>query len=188
MYCSTCGSQLPEGTAVCTYCGAAQRVASAPAQNTLNNAKDNTPMKWFKFLIWFSLFASAVLNGISGFQLLTGAHYGGESEAELVYKVFSDMKTVDTIAGIALIAAAALALYTRFRLAGFYKNGPAMLMLTYAVNVIIPVVYVLGAKAALGSYGDSLDLTSNYSSIITSVAMIFINKTYFDKRAHLFTK
>ena len=174
MYCLTCGSQLQEGTAICPVCGATQQA--------------NTPMKWFKFLIWFSLFASAVLNAISGFQFLTGMCYGGEKEAKLFYAIFSDMKTVDTLYGIALIAVAVLAIYTRFRLAGYYQNGPKMLMLIYAVNAVIMVAYWIGVSSALGDFKEYLNTSSYIPNIAVSVAMIFVNKTYFDKRAHLFTK
>ena len=142
-------------------------------------------MKWFKFLIYFALFAGAALNAISGIQMLTGEVYG--EYKEYVYAVFEDLKTLDMIVGILMLATAALGIYTRFRLAGYYANGPKMLSVVYAMAVLVNLVYIIGVNSILSeAVMESVDTSSSITSMLVSAVMIIINNTYFKKRAHLF--
>lgn len=158
-----------------------------PAYAPAAPAKPAMSMGWFKFLIYFSLFASAVLNAINGFMLLTGATYDGG--AELVYRMFDGLQGVDSLVGILSLALAALAIFTRFQLAGYKKSGPMLLLAVYAGNAVVNLVYVIGVSAILPELvRNAIDFTSFYSGIVTSIAMIAINAAYFKKRAHLFVK
>ncbi len=208
MYCQNCRNYVADGTKFCPNCGAAiaapqeqqayqqqpyqqadpqQAYHSQPSYQAPVYPVMEQPMKWYKFLIYFSLFASAVLNFFSGVQLLTGNHYGTDGEANLVYSMFSGLQGLDILVGILMIAVAAFAIYTRMRLAQYRADGPKMLMILYAVNAIVGLVYVIGLSALVNDMvRDALDYSSFTSNIAMSVAMIFINKKYFDKRKHLF--
>lgn len=184
MFCPKCGAQVEDQVAFCTSCG-------APMQSNGNNQPQTSPlntnqqpMKWFKFLIYFGLFAGVVLNAVSGFQLLTGAHYG--EGKDLVYQVFGNLQTLDLIGGICLVALAAFGIYTRVRLAGYYKNGPQMLAYLYLGAVIANVVYIAGLYIVVPEVAGQLDLTSTISSCVTSVIMVIVNREYFRKREALF--
>ncbi len=146
------------------------------------------PMKWFKFIIYFSLFASAVLNVITGITTLTGAQYQGVKN--MVYLYFKDLKTADTLYGVVLLGLAAFAIFARFRLSGYRKNGPAMLNVVYIANSASALIYSIIAQAIVNNTplgaGIELDLTSAIASIVTSIVMVVINTIYFKKRAHLF--
>lgn len=51
-------------------------------------------MKWYKFVIYFQLFAAAVFNVGAGIIFFTGSHYGLDSfELKLFYGVLSILKT-----------------------------------------------------------------------------------------------
>ncbi len=181
MYCIKCGAQIEDNATFCHVCGASQN-ESLP---TVKRETCEQPMKWYKFLIYFSLFASAVLNLISGVQMLTGSAYG--DDAELVYAFFDGLKTLDVFMGLAMLALAALAIYTRFRLSGFCKNGPKMVMVLYAVDAALQLIYIIGVNAILPSaVSGSIDMTSTITGIAVSAVMIWVNKIYFDKRASLF--
>lgn len=161
-----------------------------PQNNTpMYQPQNELPMKWFKFLIFFSLFASAVLNTISGIIALTGAQYEQEYKGakELVYAYFEGLQTVDMIYGVALIAIAAFAIYVRVRLAGYYANGPKLLNVLYLANAGFGLFYIIALQSIVGS-DVNLDMTSAITSIITSVVMVGVNTVYFKKRAHLFVK
>ena len=94
---------------------------------------------------------------------------------------------LDMFVGAALIALAALAIFTRFRLAGYHKNGPKLLTLMYASTIIINVIYYIGVAIVLpDAIADAVNTSSLITGSLTSIAMIFINKTYFEKRASLF--
>ena len=146
------------------------------------------PMKWFKFLIYFALFAGPILNIISGVRALTGSQYG--DDADLVYRVLPGMETLDKFYGIMLILVAIFGLVTRFMLAGFKKSGPPMLYVMYALNVLILLIYTFGTKSVISHSTTTVDLSSATASAIGSavfsVVMIALNVVYFNKRKHLF--
>ena len=98
MYCKNCGAEIDGSSVYCTRCGTnvsdpANQVASPSATSSAGTTpKANYPMKWYKFLINFALFASAVLNIISGFNMITGSVYGSAETANAVYSSFSGLE------------------------------------------------------------------------------------------------
>ena len=186
MFCPKCGTPLDDGVNICPTCGmvVGENNYSQQQQYQYYQAGPMLEMKWYKFLIYFSLFASAVLNAITGLQMLTGAHYGGA--AEYVYSYFEGLKGLDILVGLLSIGIAALAVYTRIRLAGYFQNGPKMLLYLYASSAIINLVYIIGLNMVIGEVAEMIDTITFISSTVVSAIMIFVNKSYFDKRAHLF--
>lgn len=195
MFCPKCGTPC-DGVKFCPSCGSSvdqqsyqqptQQSNQQPAYQSYQQPVGGAsvlPMKWYKFLIYFSLFAAAVLNVANGVVLLNGSHYQGY--ADLVYAMFEGLKTLDMIVGIASIACGVFAIYVRMRLSGFYANGPQMLTYFYIASLLVNVVYVIGATSVLPA---SIEINdgSTYISIAVSIAMIIANKAYFDKRKHLF--
>ncbi len=143
-------------------------------------------MKWHKFLIYFSLWLGAVTNAIAAFSYFSGSVYGSSGEASMVYSHFTGLKTIDMLFGAALIAVAVFSIVTRFALAGYKAAGPKMLMGFYAINAVLSIVYLVVASVVTGiAFGELID-SSTISSLVTSVAMVFVNKAYYDKRAELF--
>ena len=200
MFCTNCGSQVADGARFCTSCGAAiPAAAPQPAQPQYQQPQPAQPqsqyqqpiqtptqgMKWFHFLIYFGLFAGAVINVINGIMAITGAQYDGS--AKLVYRMIDGLQTLDVIYGLALLATAALGIYARFRLAGYRKNGPHMLIVVYLVVAIAQLVYLIGLYVVLPEIVmDAVDTSSVIGGIIGSGIAVAINTTYFKKRAHLF--
>ncbi len=188
MFCSKCGVQIDSNAAFCPSCGAptqtAGQSAASPRPEVSPIETNQLPMKWFKFLIYFSLFAGAVLNALTGIQLITGAHYDGQKD--LVYQVFENLQTLDIIIGLAMLALAVFAIYTRIRLAGYYKNGPKLLNLVYLGGVIVNLLYIVGLYIVVPAVAETLDLTSTISSCVTSLIMVIVNREYFRKREALF--
>ena len=195
MYCPNCGAPISDDSSFCPYCGTGTQASPqgsytpqgsySPHPAAAPAVAEQKPMKWFKFLIYFSLFASAFLNGINGFRQLTGSIYGDEKE--LIYDAIEGLQALDMFVGAALIALAALAIFTRFRLAGYHKNGPDLVTLMYASTIIINVIYYIGIAIVLpDDIADAVNTSSLITGSLTSIAMIFINKTYFEKRASLF--
>lgn len=213
-FCSSCGTQLNDDVNFCVKCGAAQpmrqTVPTQPVQPPVQYAQPIQPpvqpgyvpqqpmsplqaagmtygMGWFKFLIYFALFAGAILNVVQGVLLLTGANYDGASK--LVYAVFSDLEIVDKGCGIALIALAVLQIVTRFRLAGFKRGATGLILTCYAAIAVIEIVYIAGFAASVPEYVfESADIGSAIGSIVASVVMLIVNAVYFGKRKALFVR
>ena len=144
------------------------------------------PMKWHNFLIYFSLWAGAVLSVVSSITYFTGAHYQGS--ASLVYSFYSGLRLIDLLMGLACVGLAVFGILTRFALAGYKAKGPRMLMICYAANAAASVLYLLLVSAVTGmALSEVLD-SSTIGSLVGSIAMIFINNNYYSKRAELFVK
>ena len=122
---------------------------------------------------------------------LQGMQYetGSEVTAELVYAMFDGLKTLDVLYGAACIALAVYMIVVRFRLAGYYKNGPAMFISTYAIALLINVIYYVAVITIVPEIVEAGNVTANIvGTVIGNVLMIVLNNIYFKKRKHLFTK
>ncbi len=162
-----------------------------PVQNPYIPQQVGLPMNWFKALIYAILFISAALNLVNGIRLLTGTIYGSDGESKWIYENISDLEVLDKFIGIACLGAAAFAIYARFQLAAYKRNSPNFITVLYVISMAINLVYIIGVVAIFDGKigGDSIidDMITQYvTSIIVSIAMIVANRTYFQKRAHLF--
>ncbi len=140
-------------------------------------------LKWHKFLIYFGLWAGALINASTAFQYFTGTLYGENASA--VYAYFGGMKTLDAIIGVVLLAIAAMGIYVRFQLAGFKTGAPNKLIYLYIANLAIPLLYLLAASSITGISFTEL-ISDPGASLAVSVAMMIINKIYYGKREALF--
>lgn len=196
MFCPNCGAELAKESRFCTYCGSAvNQQPQQPQQeqqeqqerpvNPPQQPQETLKMGWFKFLIYFGLFAGALINISTGMQLVTGLIYG--EDADLVYRYFDGLQTLDVIVGLCLIAIAALGVYTRFQLSSYRAKGPKFLNYVYIGSAAINLIYLIGVYVVLpAEAAATLDSTSTITSIVVSVAMVFANTKYFAQRSHLF--
>ena len=145
--------------------------------------KYNLGLKWYKFLIYFSLWAGAILHFITGISVLTGAQYLNEGvQAEMVYDAFPGLKSVDTFYGLILIAFAVYQIVVRFYLARFKAIAPKMLISTYIIAIVCELFYGMVASEIIGQ---SL-MSDIISSLTPSVVMLIINYKYFKNRKECF--
>ena len=207
-YCSSCGSQLNnENQQFCSNCGA--KLCADPAINEQNTVTSQTTypqqqvmqnpiyqaqninatpsMKWFKFLIYFLLFAGAAINLIFGFNYISGGIYevqtDGKVTAEMVYSLFGGLKAVDVFYGIAMIIIGGFGIFTRFRLSKYRKNGPLFLYILYGAGAGLSLIYSI----AVMSISSVNQISTAVASVGISVALIILNIKYFGKRKNLFT-
>lgn len=87
-------------------------------QTTVNN---EMPMKWFKFVIYFQLFAGALIGAVNAARYLTGSIYG--TDAKSVYLVFPALGTADKMYGVIVLLLAAMAIFVRMQLAKYKLNA-----------------------------------------------------------------
>lgn len=138
-------------------------------------------MKWFKFIIYFQLWAGMLVNLVTAGKYFTGAYY--EGNAEMVYRFFPALQPLDIVMGVVCLALAVYAVVVQRALAKFRAKGPMMYYLMYIVNTAATVLYLIIGSIIIGQ---SVFTAEVAGSIIGSLVMIFINIPYFNNRKHLF--
>ena len=188
MKCMNCGWECVDTETVCPGCGAPLNAKPAAADPTVTAPIADRPMKWYKFLIYFGLFAGAVLNFVNLVRCVNGNVYGGKEMKEMVYAMLPFQQTVDVVFIICLAGLIALAIVARFALAKYKKNGPFLLNALYIATAATNLINFILTKISWADmpYNAELDGASVAISIIVAVAMLGINHVYFQKRADLF--
>lgn len=192
-YCPNCGSQNDDTSLFCLNCG---QPLSTPVndipnyqqhQNYQSNMyQENIPMGWYKFLIYFSLFASAALNIISGISSITGLNYGEFNQ--LIYAYYGGLKTVDIIMGFFSIALGVVSIIVRQNLAHYKKGAPLSLIGLYIASLVISVIYVIAVSLVTNLSITAFLSTAIIINFIVSIIMTCVNYVYFKNRRHLFTE
>lgn len=209
MYCRFCGTKIPDNVKFCPECGAnlapvpsaapEESAPAAPAAPEIPTPYDPAPnsadpfasadvaaapqrgMKWFKFIIYFQLWAGMLVNLVTAGKYFTGAYY--EGNAEMVYRFFPALQPLDIVMGVVCLALAVYAVVVQRALAKFRAKGPMMYYLMYIVNTAVTVLYLIIGSIIIGQSAFTAEVAG---SIIGSLVMIFINIPYFNNRKHLF--
>ena len=138
-------------------------------------------MKWFKFIIYFQLWAGMLVNLVTAGKYFTGAYY--EGSAEMVYDFFPALQPLDIVMGVVCLALAVYAVVVQRALAKFRAKGPMMYYLMYIVNTAVTVLYLIIGSIIIGQSAFTAEVAG---SIIGSIVMLFVNIPYFNNRKHLF--
>ena len=138
-------------------------------------------MKWFKFIIYFQLWAGMLVNLVTAGKYFTGAYY--EGNAEMVYRFFPALQPLDIVMGVVCLALAVYAVVVQRALAKFRAKGPMMYYLMYIVNTAVTVLYLIIGSIIIGQSAFTAEVAG---SIIGSIVMLFVNIPYFNNRKYLF--
>ena len=154
-------------------------------QNTTVTAPEQFPLKWHHFLTRFSLWVAMVISVISGITMAIGVQY--EGQAEWVFRIYPSLRVLHIAYLIASIGIAVYTFIVRGRLARFEWTGVEGLTRLYILNPLLSLVHtvLMYAIANVEMETAFMDLLSPF---VGAVAAILINKTYYGKRAALFTK
>ena len=166
MFCKNCGNQIPDGAAFCTVCGASVNGTDAPME-VHEPVQLTHPMKWHKFLIYFQLFLAAILNALNGIGYFAA--------------FFSDRSAIYIFRGVLCVVTAVLAIYVRFRLAGFHKNAPRVYSIFLGITCALQII------SLIDSFGTGIyAVSSAVGALFAGVLMLVLNSIYYSKRADLF--
>ena len=213
MFCSKCGKENPDNSKFCYHCGATLNPAQAGFDGGQNQAFHGNPnnynagapagymsftktciynaerqgigMNWFKFIIYFQLFASALLTFFTGMLTITGEHYGGY--ADMVYSTFgSGLQIVDIIYGLCSFVIVGVALLARQNLAKFRAKGISQYFVVMGGAVVLGILYYIVVSIITKIAFFDLMIPSSIASLATSVLMLCLNVAYFNNRRQLF--
>lgn len=177
MYCVKCGANIEEGSKVCQMCG----------QPIYEQQMYQRPMKWYKFVIYFQLFAGAVMSFYEGVRYFLGLQYGDLETAALVYQRWGAMKVLDIFMGLYNLAMIAMYLVTRQKLAKFRSNAVtwylSILALQFGTGIFYNILTLIITEGII-SAAYILGYIISYSIVI--ILMIYFNRVYFKKREDLF--
>ena len=155
-------------------------------------------MNWYKFIIYFQLFACAVINLFVGSMYISGEIYNlqsasdnysshfGYSVSKLIYEYFSELKAIDVMYGIISLGIAVFAIVVRMRLAKFKKDGPIFYYILQGVSIVASIIYMTIFIIIMSDIREFTIPSSLISSLTTSIILLVINIIYFNKRKHLF--
>ena len=210
MYCRFCGKQIPDQAKFCPECGAdlAPAPSAAPPESTPSfpaapaapvepaMPPQGTPdpaaaigviatpqrgMKWFKFIIYFQLWASLLSALIAAEKYFTGAYY--EGYADWAYSFYCGLRELDICMGILYIALGVYAVFVQRSLAKLRAKGPVMYYSFCAASIALALLNVIAASLIVGYSLFNADIAAE---LAPSVILLFINIRYFNNRKHLF--
>lgn len=151
------------------------------------------PMKWYHFIIYFQLFAGAIVSVITAYMTFTGMTHvpfelmesktASRQSILFFYQMYPRMKLLDQLDAAVLLATAVLMVITRMKLAKFKTGATRLYIITYVVVLASDVFYVFFASSLLRQ---NITDASYISNIMMSILLIIANYVYFGKREHLF--
>lgn len=202
MQCPKCRAAMPNGAKYCTECGAKLPVQPDSVPNVPQPAIQEAPayeaqpvmteappaqelqpcgMKWYKFLIYFALWAGAIVNLIDSLQFFTGSILG--DDVEILYAYYPLLKVLNLAFALILVTYAVFAIYTRYRLAQFRQNGPACLYALYIAQFVFALLVQVVTSLILGEWLEGYSFVANF---LVFGLILGLNMKYFRKRKHLF--
>ena len=141
------------------------------------------PMKWYKFLVYFALWAGAIVNFTSAVYGILGIPEG--KDEQVFYSYVYGYETFKCVTGIFLLGFVAFQIYTCIQLLGYRKKAPFLInavffsILAYELISVIIISLMVNASA-VKLVGTIIGL------FIVYVPICALNAVYFYKRKHLF--
>ncbi|MBR3157780.1 MAG: zinc ribbon domain-containing protein [Atopobiaceae bacterium] len=159
--------------------------AAAPISTELTSAQkreiglaqatsEGLGMGWYKFMIYFQLFAGAVIDIIVGLSVMSISRLGSE------YGTPSSFSAIFVFMGVFYIAFGIFYIYCRTLMARFSTKAITTLYIVYGVNIAVSVLGLIGSTRSGSSP------TSTMTNLGATIVLLVINMSYFKKRAHLF--
>lgn len=223
MKCQHCGAENVNATAFCENCGQPmapqnaqptqytqpqyaqpqytqpnQYGQPAPMYNAPADPYNGHSMKWYKFLVYFALIASAIgyiWNAITTFgtgnytvELTKDDKLTGKEAKDWMYENASGLKTADLFYGICLIISAVLVLAAWYYLFKRKKQAPMIFYISYAFSSAISAIYSFWAYSTAKDVLKDPEtvITSAITTVVFGVVMIIVNYIYFNKRKDIF--
>ena len=197
MKCEKCGHEYFL-MKTCPHCG-----GNADGE-TNGEAKSVIPQRTYNML-WYKILK--VLLGIGAFInfALSGNMFGGnayETWTDAIYAAAPGIKAFDIFCGVVYMGISLLLVIVVLDLSEYRARGPKLLMLSYGINAIFPLVRLFSLNAIIGKveqkmivngfqrfHLDNL-LQPMRTFLVVAIMVLFaiVNYKYFHRREDLFIK
>ena len=130
----------------------------------------NHGMKWHKFLIYFSIWVSAIYNLYLGLAYL---YFGSDSPVYYcIGGIGIDLRVI--FQGIGLVACGVYLIAVCFKLAKFKKGAPNHLLLAQLASALSTTLFMMR------------EMDASFSIFLYNLPVIVVNRCYYGKRAKRF--
>lgn len=191
MQCSKCGASCPEEAQFCPNCGAP--MAKAPqAQQGMPSVvspygQPQQGMKWFQIMRVFMVLG-AIGGAANAVLLVTGMTWMQSGyDPSWVYGLYPAMQARDIFSGVLYLGAAVLCGMTAYCMTKYDRRTPLLATIIYGVTCTISVVSALLSDAVVGVFPYE-DVSMAGAYVVLGIVMVLVNRSYFNKRKHLFVK
>ena len=132
-------------------------------------------MKWHNFLIYLGLRGAALSSAFEAFEQIWFRRLSSETYflSESAYLLIGAIYALFAI----------YAVVTRFALARFKKHAPAMLYVTFALNMLLPMAVDIAEYRSAGMQLNPADMGISAAVL---AAILALHMIYYRKRAALF--
>lgn len=182
MLCPKCGADIPHEAESCPACGWENSAQGMDKYQGFG-------MRWYRCMVFFGLWASALVSLGTGVCIFTGWIYDGDVQS--AYARFGLLRYLDRTAGVLFVLNAVLFMIAAIRMLRLKKGAPTLTTVCYAANIVLSLVYVCIFYARLHThfigFGELFFATVAYT-LIPSVILLGIHLVYFKKRAVLFVR
>ncbi len=156
----------------------------------MNDEEINVPLKFYHVLVYFGLYAGALLNAVVGLRYISGRIYESTyTTAADIYEMFPGLQFVNICYGIVCFAMALFAVYVRDELKNFKKGAPQKYYILLLSMIFTPLIY-LGVYLvffANQTSGIAMSTWIEYAGeFITQILVLYFTRVYFKKREFLF--
>ncbi|MBQ3706480.1 MAG: zinc ribbon domain-containing protein [Clostridia bacterium] len=190
MFCPRCSKEIEDGSRFCNHCGyeivpEANSVKEPEPREASAAEEEQEPivshsalesqygLKWYKFLIWFDIWATALTNLVATVAYFT---------------VFNpSMRVTMWFSVIVCVLNAVYLLFVRQALARWKTYGPRLYLISFVIPLVRRVLTIVVANIEGGSALLALNRT-DFTNLILNVVLFIVNFIYFRNRAPLFTE
>jgi hypothetical protein len=197
MKCEKCGHEYFL-MKTCPHCGNnADGETSDEAKSVIPERTYN--MLWYKILKVL-LGIGALIDFSQAVMVFVGNSY--ETWTDAIYAAAPGIKAFDIFCGFVMIGMAILKIFTVLELSEYRARGPKLLLISYGINAVFPLVELFSLNAIIGKvenkmiingfqrfYLDNLlQPVQTFFVVAIMVLLAIVNYKYFQKREDLFIK
>ena len=205
-YCPNCGAPtFDEAQCFCEKCGARFDVYTGRHGDAHENAFETVissqsepaalPMKWYKFIVYFTLVVGPIINAMNAFMYFTGQYTvsvgfasGGAVSYVMGYDLYKDipaLRITDLIYAVLTVGLVFYAFYVKGRLKEFRTDAPRHFIYYYIAGAVLTTLDNSLTSVLLGDTMTKVIIIVALTVVEVAV-FIYLNVIYFRKRSYLF--